>query len=155
LAENVVGSEILPWSGDWLWSLLLIVLTVVIHAAGLGFIGSRVLSHFGKRSAAQHPVVLALAVGAITLVITILHAFEALAWAVAYLLLGALTSLPSSILYSLSAMTSYGHANLYLSPHWQMMGALEALNGWLLFGLTTAFLFAVLDQLWRARHNAR
>jgi hypothetical protein len=26
------------------------------------------------------------------------------------------------------------------------MGALEALNGWLLFGLTTAFLFAVINR---------
>ena len=34
-------------------------------------------------------------------------------------------------------MTSYGHANLFLEEHWQLMGALEALNGMLLFGLTT------------------
>jgi hypothetical protein len=28
------------------------------------------------------------------------------------------------------------------------MGALEALNGMLLFGLTTAFLFAMIEKLW-------
>ena len=44
-------------------------------------------------------------------------------------------------------MTSYGHTNLTLEDHWHLMGALEALNGWLLFGLTTAFLFAVLEKL--------
>ena len=44
------------------------------------------------------------------------------------------------MLYSLSAMTSYGHASLFLEDRWQLMGALEALNGALLFGLTTAFL---------------
>ena len=52
------------------------------------------------------------------------------------------------MLYSLSAMTSYGHANLYLQAHWQMMGALEALNGMLLFGPTTAFLFAMIQSVW-------
>lgn len=31
---------------------------------------------------------------------------------------------------------------------WQLLGALEALNGWLLFGLTTAFLFAVIHKVW-------
>jgi AcrR family transcriptional regulator len=36
---------------------------------------------------------------------------------------------------------SYGHATLFLEGQWQLMGALEALNGMLLFGLTTAFLF--------------
>jgi hypothetical protein len=52
------------------------------------------------------------------------------------------------MLYSLSAMTAYGHANLYLQAHWQLMGALEAVNGMLLFGLTTAFLFAMIQGVW-------
>ena len=57
---------------------------------------------------------------------------------------------PSSVLYSLSAMTSYGHANVYLAEHWRLMGAIEALNGMMLFGLTTAFLFWVLRSHWPA-----
>jgi hypothetical protein len=28
------------------------------------------------------------------------------------------------------------------------MGALEALNGWLLFGLSTAFLFGMIQRVW-------
>ena len=56
-----------------------------------------------------------------------------------------LISLPA-MLYSLSAMTSYGHANLLLAQHWQLMGAIEALNGMMLFGLSTAFLFAMLRE---------
>ena len=43
-------------------------------------------------------------------------------------------------------MTGFGHAGIYLDPRWQMMGALEALNGMMLFGLTTAFLFSVLQR---------
>jgi hypothetical protein len=50
------------------------------------------------------------------------------------------------MLYSLGAMTTYGHANVSLAPHWQMMGTLEALNGWILFGLTAAFLFTVMQK---------
>jgi hypothetical protein len=40
------------------------------------------------------------------------------------------------MLYSLSAITTFGHANLFLKSQWQLMGALEALNGMLIFGLT-------------------
>ena len=47
-------------------------------------------------------------------------------------------------------MTTYGHAELYLAPHWQLMGALEALNGLLLFGLTTAFLYGHVRRVWDA-----
>ena len=48
------------------------------------------------------------------------------------------------MLYSLGAMTTYGHATIYLDPHWQMLGALEALNGAILIGLTTAFLYSMI-----------
>jgi hypothetical protein len=62
-------------------------------------------------------------------------------------------------LYLLNAITTYGHESVSLEPHWQMMGALEALNGMLLFGLTTAFLFAMIQEVWplslRGRRPAR
>jgi hypothetical protein len=45
-------------------------------------------------------------------------------------------------------MTSYGHENLRLNDQWEMLGAVEALNGLILFGLTTAFLFTVLNRAW-------
>ena len=36
------------------------------------------------------------------------------------------------------------HGNA-LQSHWQMMGALEAVDGMLLFGVSTAYIFAVLQ----------
>jgi hypothetical protein len=48
----------------------------------------------------------------------------------------------------LNAITSYGHTDLFLAPHWRLMGALEALNGLLLFGLTTAFLYGHIQRVW-------
>ena len=93
----------------------------------------------------SHPVVVfVVAVGATTLLATCLHRMEAGIWALAYSFLGAIPDLRTATLYSLSAMTSYGHTNLVLEGHWHLMGAMEALNGWLLFGLSTAFLFAVI-----------
>ncbi len=53
--------------------------------------------------------------------------------------------------FSLNAMTTCGHDNLGLEPHWRLMGALEALNGVILFGLTTSFLVSVLQGAWPAR----
>jgi hypothetical protein len=59
------------------------------------------------------------------------------------------------MLYSLSAMTTYGHASLFLEPQWQMMGALEALNGMMLFGLTTAFRFFLIQTVWPTTQKSR
>ena len=52
------------------------------------------------------------------------------------------------MLYSLSAMTTYGHASTVLEGQWRMMRALESLNGVMLFGFTTAFLFAMIEKVW-------
>jgi hypothetical protein len=36
-------------------------------------------------------------------------------------------------------------SEIVLQPHWQMMGALEAVDGMLLFGIRTAFIFTVMQ----------
>jgi hypothetical protein len=74
-------------------------------------------------------------------------------WAALYFLLGALPDRKNAVLYSLGAMTTYGNAGLTLEPQWQLMGSLEALNGWILFGLTTAFLFTVIREVWSHRNS--
>jgi hypothetical protein len=93
-------------------------------------------------------VVFGVMVGVTTFLATCLHGIEAGIWAAAYRLLGALSDNQTAMLYSLSAMTTYGHADLFLESQWQLMGALEALNGWILFGLTTAFLFGIIKKVW-------
>jgi len=47
-------------------------------------------------------------------------------------------------------MTTRGSGSLPITPHWAMMGATEAGNGMLLFGISTAFLFALMHDLWRS-----
>ena len=45
-------------------------------------------------------------------------------------------------------MTTRGASGLMLEQHWRMMGALEAANGMLLFGISTAYIFAVMQVYW-------
>jgi hypothetical protein len=137
------------WKADWAWSLPLIVLNVVIHVIGLGLINESVVSVLsGALGRRRFMPKFAVVMGAVALLATVLHGIEAATWASAYLFLGALPDIKTAMLYSLSAMTSYGHANFFLEQRWQLMGALEALNGMLLFGLTTAFLFAMIQTVW-------
>ena len=94
------------------------------------------------------PRVFAIVIGAITtmgLLLAALHMIEAAIWAAAYLWLGALGSPEAAILYSVDSIATRGASGLMLQPHWQMMGALEAANGVLLFGISTAFIFTVMQ----------
>ena len=137
------------WRANWAWGLPLIILTVLIHALGLGLINQRAGRVFTDMTERRHPtVVFAVVMGTTTLLATTLHGVEAGIWAVAYRFLGAMPDFKSAMLYSLNAITSYGHESLFLESHWQLMGAIEALNGCLLFGLTTAFLFGIIQKIW-------
>jgi len=151
-------TQVAPWIGNWAWSLPLIVINVIVHVCGLALIGERVLRVLsGPMERRVFMFKFVMTMGLTSLLATLLHGSEAFIWALAYRLLGALPDYRSAMLYSLSAITTYGHASLYLETRWQLMGALEALNGMLLFGLTTAFLFAIIQRIWplgsRERHR--
>ena len=138
-----------PWSIDWVWSLPLIVISVAVHVVGLMLIFKGVVDVMRRAIDRGRFIPMLLAsMAAVSLLATILHAGEAAIWAASYRLLGALPDVRSAMLYSLSAMTTYGHVPVYLKDRWQLMGAIEALNGMLLFGLTTAFLFAMIREVW-------
>lgn len=121
----------------------------------LGLINKALASRLSGSLQHWHHVFLSVyVVGGTALSTAMLHAIEVSSWAVHYQLLAALPDRQSAMLYSMNAMTSYGHVNLYSAPRWQMMGSLEALNGWILFGFfTTAFLFAVVQKAWS--HSGR
>ena len=122
---------------------------MLVHAFALVLIRDQVVLELPLILRARRSSIVLAVLAAITvLLVTGLHALEGGAWAFAYVALGASPDFRIAALYSLSAMTSYGHAEIFLAPHWQLMGALEALNGMMLFGLTTAFLFSVLSSHW-------
>jgi len=138
---------------NWAWGLSLIALTIVIHTMGvvmMAVAGLRIRLWLETWNLGFRHVILELigGVGAIGLLLAVLHGIEAAIWAAAYVWLGALDSLKDAILYSLDSMTTRGASGLVLEPHWQMMGALEAANGMLLFGISTAYIFAVMQVYW-------
>ena len=148
-ASSVLVDVPVGWSVDWAWGLPLIVLTILIHVFGISLLRERAVWYFSHRSQMRRPTAeFVIVMGAITFAITILHAAEAGIWALAYKSLGALPDYSTAMLYSLNAVTSYGHTNISLDDYWHLLGALEALNGWLLFGLSTAFLFGMIQKVW-------
>ena len=143
------GVGVAAWGPDWAWGLPLIVSNVVFHVFGIGLINQHVARRLHCFSIARYRTLhSAFVIGATALAVIVLQAIEVVTWAFAYRFLGALPDNRSAMLYSLNAMTSYGHVDFYLASRWQMMGALESFNGWILFGLTTAFLFTVIEGVW-------
>ena len=137
------------WAASWAWSLPVMVMTVVIHVLGIALITGLVEKLRTRiKPPGRFKMASVLIIGLATFAVTTLHGLEAFVWAVAYRTLDALPTQREAMLYSLGAITAYGHEAFSLDRQWQMMGAIEALNGLLLLGLTTAFLFAVMQRAW-------
>jgi Ion channel len=75
------------------------------------------------------------------------HLIEIAVWAVVYLLCGEVAGFHQAFYCSAQNYTALGYGDVHLSERWQLLGPLEAVNGLLLFGLSTAMMFAVLSNL--------
>jgi hypothetical protein len=137
----------------WPWGLSLIVLTMAIHAAAvvmMAFVGMRV----GVRletldlSLSNLVAILICVIAVIGLLLAVLHGIECGIWAAAYLWLGAIDSPMDALFFSLDSMSTRGASGLTLQRPWQIMGALEAVDGMLLFGVSTAYIFSVMQVYW-------
>jgi hypothetical protein len=91
----------------------------------------------------------------VTLITAALHLIEIALWAIALLLCGEITTFETAFYFSAENYTALGYGDIVLSGRWRLLGPLEAINGLLLFGLSTAVMFAVLSRLItnRLRHQ--
>ena len=136
------------WYTNWIASLPLILLTVLVHVSGLAVIKNKAIDLVARAVArGWRDFLFTLMIGCTVLLVTVLHAIDAALWGVAYLLLGALPDSRSAMLYSLGAMTTYGNTSVNLEAQWQLMGVVESLNGVILFGFTVATLFSINERI--------
>jgi len=143
-----------PWGTDWAWSLPLILLNVIIHVFGLAFIFDAFMFLLREIKVRRLLMIRFAEIMSVAVVlIVVLHGIEAITWALAYLALGVLPTSKVAMLFSLGAMTGFGAGNISLPAHWQMMGVLQSLAGLLLFGLTTAFMFAMFQAVWPSQQR--
>lgn len=48
--------------------------------------------------------------------------------------------------------TTLGYGDIVLGPEWRLLSGIEAINGIVLFGWSTAFLFAIVQRSWKEVH---
>jgi hypothetical protein len=83
----------------------------------------------------------------VTLVTAVAHLGPIALWAVALLACGEVAGFDKAFYLSAQNYTALGYGDIVLSDRWRLLGPLEAMNGLLLFGLSTAVMFAVLSRL--------
>ena len=79
------------------------------------------------------------------------HLLEIGVWAVLFMLCGEFPAFATAYDHSAVNYTTLGYGNVIMTPSWRFLGPLEAANGMLLFGVSTALVFAVVERLIQAR----
>jgi hypothetical protein len=80
------------------------------------------------------------------------HLAEIGLWAFALDMSGAVPDSYAAIYSSAGSYTTSG-SDIVLPPEWRLLGPFEAVDGMLMFGVSTAFIFAVVNRLIHARYD--
>ena len=129
----------------------LIAITVVIHAVGTTMwvrrLARKVADEVRWRGINAIRILVLTA-----LIVFALHTVEIVIWAGAYQLLlptDELASFQEAVYFSFVTFTTLGYGDITLGENWRLLSGIEALNGILLVGWTTAMIFSIVQNIWR------
>ena len=83
----------------------------------------------------------------VALVAAIAHLIQIALWAVTLLMIGEFSTFEMAFYCSAENYTALGYGDIILSQKWRLLSPLEGINGLLLFGLSTAVMFAIMSRL--------
>jgi hypothetical protein len=134
-------------------SFAVIMLTIVIHGGALvGIVNFVRYEHDIGRAGVRFWSDLSIVSGA-TLLALIAHLLEVTLWALVFCLCNEFTHFAEAFYSSAMNYTSLGSGDIIMSASWKMLGPLETADGMLMFGVSTAMIFAVIQRLVQTRFH--
>ena len=75
------------------------------------------------------------------------HLIEIALWAVLFVICSEFKDFAGAYYFSAVNYSTLGYGDVIMSPSWKLLGPLEAADGALMFGVSTAMIFAVIQRL--------
>jgi Ion channel len=120
--------------------------TIFIHALALVAIVHFVRNELRLgRAGVRFLMDLAIVMG-VTLLALAAHLVEIAIWALVFDLCREFPNFAPAFYHSAVNYTSLGYGDVVMSSSWKLLGPLETADGMLMFGLTTAMIFAVIQR---------
>jgi Ion channel len=136
---------------ELLVAFLVVAVCLFIHVTSIVWLGESLLTWRETRHRPLHTLgymVLLLIVFSVTIA---LHMLETAIWAFFYYERSLFPNFETSLYFSITCYTTIGFGDVTLPPAWRMLGGVEGISGVLLCGLSTAFVFAVVNALFQMR----
>jgi hypothetical protein len=136
-----------------LLALVLTAATVLIHIVGIVYVVLPLAGAWKKKHESGQTRLPIKPITRLVSGLLILHLIEMAIWAVAFAMLRVLPDFETSLYFSLTSYTTVGYGDVLPSPEWRLVGPIEAAAGVLMLGLSTGFIIAVLQRLYRQEPN--
>ena len=128
-----------------------VLLTIFIHALAVGATVN-FIRHEKRLGRAGAAFWIDLNIVALTILFAfVAHLIEIALWAVLFLICGEFQEFGVAYYHSAVNYTTLGYGDVIMTPSWRLLGPLEAADGALMFGVSTAMIFAVIVRLVQAK----
>ena len=88
----------------------------------------------------------------VLMIMTIGSLLQVVIWALLFMLLGEFDQPEAALYYSAVNFSTLGYGDIVMTERWRLLGPLEAMNGILMFGVSTALMSATVSYV--VRHAA-
>ena len=133
----------------------LVSVCLIVHVAGIMLMAEWLLhkrEYFERNATKRHFAALLISLFA---GIMFLHLIQTALWAGFYVTRGLFSDFETSLYFSMVSFTTVGYGDVLLPRAWRLFGVLEAFSGVLLCGISTAFMFAVVNAVVQLRIQQR
>ena len=127
----------------------LVLATVAAHVSGLYMLTWRLHQIEARDLASRGRPFFFGVVVLLTLYIVMLHMVEVWIWAAFYRVAVGFADWPTAVFFSLGAYSTVGADQVVLSRDWRMLEGVEAIAAALMFGVSTAYMFGVIHEIYR------
>ncbi len=132
---------------------ILVAATVSVQALGLAALLKALVKSYAQLPTRFWPVTWLLI--RVTWALIFIHVTEIAVWALFFWWNKCLPDVESSFYFSGVTYATIGYGDVVLAKEWRLFGPVEGLTGILMCGLSTAFFFAVISKMLRARPETR
>jgi hypothetical protein len=108
-----------------------------------------------RRAVGTHVWNNALATVMLIMILLAGHLAQMVAWAMVFMVVGEFRDSAIAFYHSAVNYATLGYGDIVMSPRWRLLGPLEAVNGTLAFGWSTAVIVTAVIRLTRVRHRAQ
>ena len=129
------------------WAFIILILTVAFHAAALMILAKVIFTDVIVEMRHRSAVFSLFVFSSVCVVVIFINSIEISCWAGLYYFFDATENPITALTHSMGAFTTYGNSAHFPDDTWRLVSHLEAMNGLIAFGITTAFLYSASGRL--------